>query len=82
MQAGRCWLAAALAAAASMSAGVRARQMIVVNGNREFAARFVIVERSEQTIVEQRELLCLSSAIEIVARLHRLVHVCKVSRFL
>jgi len=37
----------ALAAAASMSAGVRAREMIIVNGDREFAARFVIVERSE-----------------------------------
>jgi len=32
-----------------MSAGVRAREMIIVNGDREFAARFVIVERSELT---------------------------------
>jgi len=38
----------ALAAAASMSAGVRAREMITINGNREFAARFVIVEQREQ----------------------------------
>ena len=38
---------AALAAAASMSAGVPAREMIIVNGDREIAARFVIVERSE-----------------------------------
>ena len=30
-----------------MSAGVRAREMIIVNGDREFAARLVIVERSE-----------------------------------
>jgi len=35
----------ALAAAASMSAGVRARGMIIVNGDREFAARFVVAER-------------------------------------
>jgi len=39
----------ALAAAASMSAGVRAREMIIVNGDREFAARFVIVEQRELT---------------------------------
>jgi len=45
----------ASAAAASMSAGGRARQMIIVNGDHEFAARFVIVEH--------RELILLSSAI-------------------
>jgi hypothetical protein len=39
----------ALAAAASMSAGVRARELAFVNGDREFAARFVIVEQREQT---------------------------------
>jgi hypothetical protein len=37
---------AALAATASMSAGVRAREMAFVNGDREFAARFVIHERT------------------------------------
>ena len=42
-------VAVALAAAASMSAGVRAREMIIVNGDREFAARFVIVEQRELT---------------------------------
>ena len=44
-------VAVALAAAASMSAGVRAREMIIVNGNREFAARRVIVER---TVIQER----------------------------
>jgi hypothetical protein len=39
----------ALAAAASMSVGVRVRQLSFANGDREFAARFVIVERSELT---------------------------------
>jgi hypothetical protein len=42
---------AALAAAASKSAGVRAREMIIVNRDREFAARFVIVER---TVIQER----------------------------
>jgi len=32
-----------------MSAGVRARELAFVNGDREIAARFVIVERSELT---------------------------------
>ena len=40
-------VAVASAAAASMSVGVRAREMIIVKGNREFAAQFVIHERSE-----------------------------------
>ena len=30
---------------------VRAREMIIVNGDREFAARFVIVER---TVIQER----------------------------
>jgi hypothetical protein len=51
MKAGRCWRSGGQAAAASMSAGVRAREMIIVNGDREFSARLVIVE--------QRELICL-----------------------
>ena len=42
-------VAVALAAAASMSDGVRARELAFVNGDRDIAARFVIVERSEQT---------------------------------
>jgi len=42
----------ALATAASMSAGVRARELAFVNGNREFVARFVIVER--RVIQERR----------------------------
>ena len=42
-------VAVASAAAASMSVGVRAREMIIVNGNREFTAPFVIHERSELT---------------------------------
>jgi len=46
-----------------MSVGVRAREMISVNGNREFAARFVIVERSEFPI-EQRE-FCLPRESEL-----------------
>ena len=41
-------VAVALATAASMSAGGRAREMIIVNGDREFAARFVIIEQREQ----------------------------------
>jgi len=32
-----------------MSAGVRARELAFVNGDRDISARFVIVERSEQT---------------------------------
>jgi len=28
-----------------MSAGVRARELAIVNGDREFAARFIMVER-------------------------------------
>jgi len=31
-----------------MSGGVRARQMIIVKGDREFAARFVTAEQREQ----------------------------------
>ena len=34
-----------------MSAGARAREMIIVNGDREFAARFVIDER---TVIQER----------------------------
>jgi len=41
----------ALAAAASMSAGVRARELAFVNGDREIAARSVIVER---TVIQER----------------------------
>jgi hypothetical protein len=49
----------ALAAAASMSAGVRARQMIIVNGDREFAAQFVLLSAVNQLTIEQRELILL-----------------------
>jgi hypothetical protein len=42
-----------------MSAGVRARQMINVNGDREFAARFVIVEHANKLPIEQREPISL-----------------------
>ena len=34
-----------------MSAGVRARELAFVNGDREFAARFVVVER---VVVQER----------------------------
>jgi hypothetical protein len=47
----------ASAAAASMSAGVRAREMIIVNGNREFAARFVLLSNANKLPIEQRELI-------------------------
>ena len=49
VKAGRCPELTALAGSTGMSAGVRAREMIIVNGDREIAARFVIVERSELT---------------------------------
>jgi hypothetical protein len=49
MMAGRCPELTALAGSTGMSAGVRARELAFVNGDREFAARFVIIERSELT---------------------------------
>jgi hypothetical protein len=45
----------ALAGSTGMSAGVRARELAFVNGDREFAARFVIVERRELILHFKRE---------------------------
>jgi hypothetical protein len=47
VKAGRCPELTALTGSTGMSVGVRARQMNIVNGNREFDARLVIVEQSE-----------------------------------
>jgi len=46
-QAGRCPELTALAGSTGMSAGVRVRQFAFVNGDRNMAARFVLVEQRE-----------------------------------
>ncbi|MEI6193838.1 MAG: hypothetical protein WCS42_05855 [Verrucomicrobiota bacterium] len=48
-----------------MSGGVRERELAIVNGDREFAAQFVIDERSEPTTIERRELNLVSTANEV-----------------
>jgi hypothetical protein len=59
MMAGRCPELTALAGSTGMSAGVRARELAFVNGDREIAARFVLLSAVNQLTIEQRELILL-----------------------
>ena len=58
-----------------MSVGVRARELAFVNGDREFAAPFVIHERSELTLCFECEQNSRRVQIERDTRLHLVAYV-------